>query len=124
MDYRNFSTKKDVSQDTHPIWRGIGCLLMLVIPVISFTGADLLLRYVRGNVAGFAVPVELRGNYTIPGYGTVQDVMAVLVLAFLLALVMFGALAIFNAVVYGMSGSTRASLNAPVQRHKKKRKLK
>lgn len=123
MDYRNFSTKKEVAQGTHPIWRGIGCLLMLVIPVISFTGGDLLLRYIRANLAGFAVPVELRGDYFIPGYGLVQDILAVLVLGFMLALVLFGLLAIFNAIIYGMTANTKASLNAPPQRPSKKRRL-
>jgi hypothetical protein len=44
----------------HPIWRGIGCLLMIIIPVVSYAGAALL---VRENIeyAWFQVPVELSG---------------------------------------------------------------
>lgn len=28
----------------HPIWRGIGCLLIFLLPIISFAGAMLLVR--------------------------------------------------------------------------------
>jgi hypothetical protein len=28
--------------DVHPLWRGIGCLMIILIPVLSFAGAVLL----------------------------------------------------------------------------------
>lgn len=124
MDYRNYSSKADKPHEIHPIWRGIGCLLLLVIPVISFASADLLLRYARANVAGMSIPVELRGDVQVPAYGLVQDFPAVLVMTFMVALVLFGALAIVNAIIYSMSGKTRASLNSPPERYQKKRRLK
>jgi hypothetical protein len=121
MDYRQYD-KEPESKGTHPAWRGIGCLLMMIIPVISFAAADLILRYARGNVAGFFVPFQLRGNVSIPGYGVVVDLWAVLLLAFVIALVLFAVLAIVNSLVYGMSGMTRRRFEAPPPRYKPKRK--
>jgi hypothetical protein len=44
----------------HPIWRGIGCIFMIIIPVISYAGAALLVRENMEQI-WFEVPVELAG---------------------------------------------------------------
>lgn len=124
MNYQNYNKDSEEPRGLHPAWRGIGCLLMLVIPIISFAGADLVIRFARGNVAGFFVPTQLRGNLGIPGYGVVVDFYAVVLLAFLIALVLFAFLAVINSFIYSMSGMTRRRFEAPPPRYKPKRKIK
>ena len=51
--------------DIHPLWRGIGCLLIIIIPVISFLGAH---EIVNGNLHIFNIPKEITGNIHFPTY--------------------------------------------------------
>lgn len=124
MDYRQYSKDPEERKGIHPVWRGIGCLMMMIVPVVAFATADLLIRFARGNVAGFFVPAQLRGNFTLPGYGVVVDFWAVVVLTFVVSLVLFALLAILNSIIYGMSGNTKRRFESAPQRHKPKRKLK
>jgi hypothetical protein len=32
----------------HPIWRGIGCLMLILIPIVSYAAADIFLDYAPG----------------------------------------------------------------------------
>ncbi|MDI6814327.1 MAG: hypothetical protein QMD10_12455, partial [Desulfitobacteriaceae bacterium] len=49
----------------HPIWRGIGCLMFLIIPVMSYAGAVLI---VESNVLSrwIVMPPELLATVRIP----------------------------------------------------------
>lgn len=39
--YRDtFAKKEKKAKGPHPIWRGIGCLLMIFVPVLSFVAAE------------------------------------------------------------------------------------
>jgi hypothetical protein len=50
----------DKRGQVHPIWRGIGCLFMFIIPLVSYAGAALLVRE-NMEQAWFQVPEELSG---------------------------------------------------------------
>ncbi len=62
----------------HPVWRGIGCMIMVITPLISYAAAKLTIDF--GLKSGWVIPYQLLGNPTLPDY--VYDVP---VLAFLLA---------------------------------------
>ena len=47
----------------HPVWRGIGCILMIVVPIISFGLAELT---VESNWAQEYVPYQLLGYPIMP----------------------------------------------------------
>ena len=55
-------------QELHPVWRGVGCLLMVIIPILSYVLAvisvDLLLS------SGVGLPPELLGtpSFKIPAF--------------------------------------------------------
>jgi hypothetical protein len=38
--YETNQKEKPIKQEIHPIWRGIGCILIVVNPVISYVAAD------------------------------------------------------------------------------------
>jgi len=46
MGYQT-SVKREMAdkEKVHPIWRAIGCVMIVIIPVIAFTGALLFLDY-------------------------------------------------------------------------------
>jgi hypothetical protein len=97
--------------DVHPIWRGIGCLLMVLIPIISFAGATLL---VRENVQQkwVQIPDELKGSFVVPSIG--QVLFADLAVTIILMVIGFGLLTIVYALFYRMFGpSSYGPMDAP-----------
>src|SRR6266508_1558210 len=53
-------------KQTHPIWRGIGCLLIIIITLISISAAKLTIDYGLKN--GWTIPYQLLGNPSLPDY--------------------------------------------------------
>jgi hypothetical protein len=97
----------------HPIWRGIGCLMMILIPIMSYAGASLL---VQANVAQRWVPIpaELARTINVPLLGDVRYLLAILALAVFLSLVGFGVLTAVYSVIYKVLGPPQyGPLDAP-----------
>lgn len=115
--------ERERSDEPHPIWRGIGLVMMVLIPLVSFALSDVLLQW--GRTRGVTIPVELRTGVTaVPLYGDVVDIYAILILAAAIMLVLFGLFTIINAAVYRASGNkTYQAFESTPQKYKKKRKL-
>ncbi|RJP52545.1 MAG: hypothetical protein C4557_06105 [Anaerolineaceae bacterium] len=61
------SARKRVTPKTerpHAVWRGIGCLMMLIIPAISIAAGYETVRY--GLDHNWAIPYQLLGYPTMP----------------------------------------------------------
>jgi hypothetical protein len=103
----------------HPIWRGIGCLLILLVPIMSWFGAGLFLQtntkialprdltqvvsipYTRVNVIDkFIIPINQYFKAT--GF-----VLGQLFFTIILSFIGFGVLAFAYAVLYKMAGPPR-----------------
>jgi hypothetical protein len=54
----NRRVAKDPAPAVHPIWRGIGCILIIVIPVLSFIIATILINN-RATIPWFDIPQDL-----------------------------------------------------------------
>ncbi len=118
----------------HPIWRGLGCVMMLIIPIMSYAGASILIELNQDQGWGFPVPRELTRTQTInipipiPGipdvYFEVEHLLGNLVLGVLLMLVGFGLLMVLYAILYRVLGPPRfGPLDAePVRRKPKEKK--
>lgn len=50
--------------DVHPIWRGIGCFMMILIPLMAIVGAMVMID--EGTKAGWPIPQELLGYPQMP----------------------------------------------------------
>ncbi len=64
--YRDAAARRSVSKqkEVHAIWRGIGCLMILIVPVVSYILAEITVNEaVRG---GWALPYQLMGSPVIP----------------------------------------------------------
>jgi hypothetical protein len=105
----------------HPVWRGIGCLMLLIIPVMSYAGAVLL---VQANIEQrwVTVPFEFMMGFSIPYVGMVEHFIAVLIVTLVLMFVGFGALMVIYALMSRMAGwSDMGPLDAPPERATRRR---
>lgn len=90
----------------HPVWRGIGCLLILIIPIMAIAGAILVVQE-NARQKWVPIPTELSQSINLPIFGTVESFLAVMVVALLLALIGFGAVTIIYSLVYSLIGPPR-----------------
>ncbi len=88
---------KDESEKPHPVWRGLGFILIALIGVMSYAGANLLVE--ANKTKGWvSVPAEIQG-----GLPWAPDLYAELIVAFFLTFVGFGILTIVYSLVYRIS---------------------
>jgi hypothetical protein len=99
--------------------------MIVLIPILSCAISDKLIQDFKTNVAGFYLPDLLRSSVDIPLYGMVNNFGAVLALAILVSLGLFGIFAIINAMVYQAYRDMNLRVfESKPQRLKKKKDLK
>ncbi len=117
-DRRSRITEQEL-KGTHAIWRGIGCLLMLIIPIISYILA--MFTVTTALEAGWPLPYQLLGNPVMPAalwnirvldpaLGFIQsqaNLYAILVVAVLYIVFFSAVLAFLYAVLYRIVGPSR-----------------
>lgn len=88
----------------HPIWRGIGCILMVLLPIMSLAGAILLVRenFRQGWVY---FPGWMLNSFVLPTLGRVY--VADLLLMLVLLVIGSGVLTLGYGFVYRMVGPPR-----------------
>jgi hypothetical protein len=108
----------------HPIWRGVGVVMVVLIPIISFVISNELVIYWKNTIPGFILPSNLRQPLDIPLYGNVDNFLGVLALAVLITLAFFAVFSFVNAVVYSATREQNLRVfETPPRRYKRKRKL-
>ena len=122
--YTKYSTKvqmRDRPWSIHPIWRGIGCFLVIIIPVISYAAAVLL---VDANLKQNWVPapLEVMVPVRIPLINiTVEHLYANVLTTFAIMLVGYAGVMIVYAIAYRVIGPPFLSpLDAPPVRQSPK----
>ncbi len=118
----------------HPVMRGIGCILLAIIPLMSYVSAVLLVNY--GIQKGWPIPPnwlgtptihpllwKLIGLRTILTYLTEQtNLVANIVFAIAIAVVIFGVLSIIYGFMFKLMGPSQyGPTDAPPIRVKVKR---
>jgi hypothetical protein len=94
----------------HPIWRGIGCLFMVLIPVMSWIAGGLILK-LNTQYGWFPVPGDLMVGvghplaFAVAYAGATVEVQ--LIIAFAIALVLFVLFTIVVFMVNSMFGGSR-----------------
>ena len=122
------------SYEPHPIWRGIGCFIMLILPVLSYVISVLTIDY--GIKQGIRLPDGLAGYpvmpevlFRVPGLVNMlfwiqgqNNLYAYLLVAFFILVLSGGVLALIYAVMYRISGpSPYSQFDAPPQNIKVKK---
>ncbi len=117
----------------HPIWRGIGCVWLLISPVLAYAIASLLVRFdIRGGYIPFSpellqtvvlpfgrlTPAEIKVYLPIKDLA-VERLFANLLVSGLILLIGFGVIMVAYAIIYAVSGPKRLGpLDAPPIRRK------
>ena len=113
----NTSKKQKI---VHPVWRGIGCLLLLIVPVFSYVLADALIRFGVGQGWWF-IPRGLLGFPVLPaifrrfalltslfGWITrIENLYANLVIGVVIAALIFGLIGTVYAISYQAAAPPR-----------------
>lgn len=119
--YQSLARKKvkEKSRDVHVAWRGIGCLMMLVIPVISIAAAVITIDYGLAN--NWVIPFQLLGFprypdwfYASSGLMTIlspitntRHFYAYAVTSILYMILLGGIMSLFYAYIYRFIGPPR-----------------
>ena len=130
--YGRFEQKTAKKKVLNPIWRGIGCLLMVIVPAISYGLAIFLIPIV---IASGYVPLELLGRVRFPEwvfkapilynlalyFGGINDLLAKLIGYFIILVVLAGIISLTYILIYQVVGPARYSkTDEPPSKHKPK----
>lgn len=113
------------SEGPHPIWRGLGCAISVIVPVISYAGAALLIE--AGGALGWPIPYQLMGRPVItpllwkitslaPLWAFIQsqnNLYAILSLAILLTIILEAFISISYALMYRSAVPRYRPLDVP-----------
>lgn len=108
--------QKALRGQIHPVMRGIGCLLFVIVPIISYGTAVLLVNYGIRN--GWPIPPNWLGTpeihpllWRLGGLQTTlnflqsqTNLIANLIFAFALTILIFGVLAIVYGFIFKLFG--------------------
>ena len=121
------------SRAIHPIWRGIGCLLIVIVPLLSLAGAALLVNY--GLSQGWPIPPEWLGYIKFPDWvwkiqflasiagpiANYNNLKAVLAFCVVILVLLTGVYSTVYAFIYRGLGPPRyTAVDAPPSKHRPK----
>ena len=113
--YTSERSVKERPYKVHPIWRGIGCVLMVLIPLMSYAGAVML----------YDANLQNRWFYPIPPIKYVPnnsvDLVWELGLTLIISILGFVLFFVIYSFVYRFAGPSKYSpLDAPPVRRRRK----
>jgi hypothetical protein len=126
-DYNYFQkSRAPKEKKIHPVWSGIGCLMAILTPIISWAASLVLLDYGKSQnwsfLNGFSSPIRFPDiMYQIPLISIVTNYISsisffeVLVMFFIIFMLLFSGIFTFiNAILYRLFGPPRFSaIDAP-----------
>jgi hypothetical protein len=116
----------------HPIWRGIGCILIIVVPLLAFV---LTVVFIPTIIATGKVPNQLLGHVHFPdwafkvrivadiaGYiSSLDNLWLNIITFFVVLLILTGVASLLYSLIYTLVGPARYSaLDAPPTKYKAK----
>ena len=132
--YRDtIATKQEKAKGPHPIWRGIGCLIIIFVPILSFAAANVTMPFFLNRGL---VPPELLGTPQLPDWlwyvpmlaqivhflFVRPSIFAILLLTFLYILILGGVFSVIYALMYQMVAPPKyGPMDAPPSRAKVKK---
>ncbi len=128
----NSAEKPNPRTFIHPAWRGIGCLLVVLIPVMGWVLGGVFLTMNAERGWGVPIPPELNvtpkfvwslaGASGIPA-GMLTPFYARLMLMVVFSVVVYGVLTVVYSVIYRASGGGRGSpLDVPLSSQPRRRR--
>jgi hypothetical protein len=111
--------KKERRWRIHPIWRGIGCFMLVIIPVVSYAAAYIVAR-ANYQIGWVKIPNELRGWVDLSPVFRFAPWLAEIIspsmrfyyldlaLTVTFIVVAFGLLTLFYGILYSATGVTKS----------------
>ena len=130
--YTRYQRQPLVRKRMNPIWRGIGCLLMIIVPVLSYWIGYFLLQQAKNRNL---VPPGLLGKIHFPEWvlhtpalltianfiSSLHDVWAMLIFFFVILTILAGLVSLIYSLVYQSVGPSRyTDVDAPPEKRKPK----
>ena len=130
MKYQHASPRK---KEMHPIWRGIGCILIVIIPLMAF---GLMLVIAPAIIKTGLVPYQLLGYVHFPVWafrfhitsviaifiGSLNNLWFNIIVFFVMLLILAGITSLLYSALYQVVGPARYTpLDAPPSKFKSKK---
>jgi hypothetical protein len=130
--YYTYRQVRPKPRQIHPIWRGIGCLMFLIIPVISIAAAWLIVDNIWTRLPYWMIaPIRLpwfmyrylpQPTYLLASILGRERLLAYIIFTLLILIVLSGILSFAYAIIYRLIGPPRYSpIDAPPPKAKVKR---
>ena len=112
----SYRQKAAPKRETHPIWRAIGLIMVVLIPIISYAGALVLLD-LNGQNRWLMIPSDLLA----PGADSMLFIKVGLTV--FIAMVFYAVFLFINFMAYSAFGPSRyGPMDAPAETYKKRRR--
>jgi hypothetical protein len=119
--YEARQVKQEKVHKIHPVWRGIGCLMIIIIPVMAYAAADVFLQAAPG-LGLFPRSSDIYRNIDL-GFYIVPISLGMVVFTILFAMVGFLLFSVLYSIVYRMAGPPRyGPTDAPPPKRTKSRR--
>ncbi|MBE3037619.1 MAG: hypothetical protein IMZ62_02235 [Chloroflexi bacterium] len=130
--YAKYQRKSPEKKGMHPIWRGIGCILIIVIPLLAF---GMMLVFVPPIIATGKVPYQLLGHVHFPEWAfkvrivadissfisSIDNLWMNIITFFVMLLILTAVASLLYSMIYTLVGPARYSeLDAPPPKYKGK----
>jgi hypothetical protein len=119
--YEARQVKQEKVHKIHPVWRGIGCLMIIIIPVMAYAAADVFLQAAPG-LGLFPRSSDIYRNIDL-GFYVAPISLGMVVFTILFAMVGFLLFSVLYSIVYRMAGPPRyGPTDAPPPKRTKSRR--
>lgn len=131
--YTKYQLKSPNKKGMNPIWRGIGCILIIVVPLLAF---GLMLVFVPPIIATGKVPSQLLGHVHFPEWtfkvwtladivrfiSSIDNLWTNIITFFVMLVILTGVFSLLYSMIYSLVGPVRyTELDAPPTKYKGKK---
>ena len=131
--YAKFHRKSPVKRGMNPIWRGIGCILIVIVPLLAY---GLMVLVSPLIIATGKVPYQLLGYVHLPEwvfrvrilagialfFTSISNLWMNIITFFVMVLILTGVTSLLYALAFALIGPARyTSLDAPPSKYKAKK---
>lgn len=131
--YAKFQRKSPVKRGLNPIWRGIGCILIVTVPLLAYW---LMVLFSPLIIATGKVPYQLLGSVHLPEWvfrvrilaglalfiTSINNLWMNIITFFVMVLILTAVASLLYSMVYALIGPARYTpQDAPPSKHKAKK---
>jgi hypothetical protein len=130
--YDRYQDRSIKRRETSPIWRGIGCILLVVLPLITYALTSIAVPFV---ITTKYVPQELQGYAKFPAWisrvpvlngiagflGIINDLWLKITIFIVILVLLTGSFSLVYVAILQVIGPPRyGTIDAPPSKHKAK----